>query len=305
MKSTFTYFVLLIAAFCSCTTNQSAKTEADSIQTDVPHDTVKAAEQQTAIAHSVNYAAPVADLKDTDTLFNFLARRELVQGQFSFVSVVTSNFIDVSHLAKERPLLGVLVVSGEGAYAGGRQDVQFATQYAVFAVLEWNENSELQLVDHLDLGKTESQGLYAFEVDGTEMTLAEGRNGVLIHSKSSEEGAGDGGFRRDDVVLYVLMNDKITPVLETNLEDYGFSSDEQGSWEERTSTTEITPLEEATNGLVDLLIRTTTVTNGSTPEEETEQPEEPAEEGTEEPVEENPVFKWTGKSYERYIAANE
>jgi hypothetical protein len=170
-------------------------------------------------------------------------------------------------------------------------------------VFEMNEDGLLQLVDHVDLGSSENFGLYAYGMDGEAIMLSDERYGVLIHNKSSEEGAGDSGFRRDVVSLYVFLKGKITSVFETTVDDFHFSSDEQGSWYESTTTVQIAVLEEKANGLFNLSTVSSTATNGSEPEEaeatEESVPEMQPENPTEPSSDDNTsTLKWNGKEYQ-------
>jgi hypothetical protein len=296
--------IFLVAVF-SCSKASSSTEHVDSTAAVAVQDTL--ANVQPGDSVIINYATPVEGLQGTDTLFNYLARLQLVQGEFQTAEVVTNSFIDTNNLSREG-LIALLVITGEGEYNGGRENIQFATQHALLAVFEWTKEGSLVLVDHLDLGTSENFGLYAYDVGGEALMLSDDRYGVLIHNKSSEEGAGDGGFRKDVVSLYVFVKGKITAVFETTVNDFQFSSDEQGSWYESTTTVQVTVLEEKTNGLFDLGTVSSTVTNGSEPEEEEsgeesapqQEPENPTEPSSED---NNATFKWNGEAYE--LAVND
>lgn len=306
MKFYLPGIMILMIAFSSCgIRSNSSDIVADDSAREVTDDTLtNVYGDEHDEDDSVALAVPDQSLKDADTLFNFLARLQLVKGEFESVEVVTNSFVDPGNL-KSGDLIAVVVTSGEGEYIGGREDIGFATQHALLAVLQWNEKEQLELVDHLDLGSTESMGLYAYTVESDAFMLAEDRYGVLVHNKSSEEGAGDSGFRRDDVTLYVLLNGKITAVFENTIDDFHFSSDEQGSWYESTTTVVVTALEEKTNGLFNIGTQASTVTSGSEPEGESEPAEEPAVESN--PDEEGPaddgsaIFKWNGERYQEVV----
>lgn len=281
--------LVLVTAF-SCGKRSASSEIVDSAALEVAQDTLENTEDNR------NFAQPVDGLQGVDTLFNHLARLQLLQGEFESAQIITNAFIDPATLSGDG-LIAALVTTGEGEYNGGRENIQFATQHAVLAVFKQSDDG-LTMLNSLDLGSSENFGLYACDISGEALMLSEERYGVLIHQTSYEEGAGDSGFRKDDVSLYVLLNNEITLAFETTIDDFQFSSDEQGSWYESTTTVELATPGEKTNGLFDLSTVSSTATNGSEPEEDEiamvpENPTEPLSGGT-------ATFKWNGEMYEQF-----
>ena len=297
MKFISAFAVLLLFVTFSCSKNSTTSETVDSSALAIDQGMIVGNAED-----SVTYAQPVEGLQGVDTLFNYLARLQLLQGEFESAEIITSSFIDPKASSRDG-LIALLVTTGEGQYNGGRENIQFATQHALLAVFDKTEKG-LVLLSSLDLGSSENFGLYAYEIAGEALMLSNERYGVLIHNKSSEEGAGDSGFRKDVVSLYVFLNNVISPVLETTIDDFQFSSDEQGSWYESTTTVQLAALEEKTNGLFDLSTVSSTATNGSEPEgdEATEEsvPEMEPENPTDPSSDNNTAtFKWNGETYQQ------
>ena len=312
MTASRTTLFLTLALFISCGTQKSDSSENDS--TAVAHKEAVTGEPQ---AESDAPASEVdASLNASDTLYNVLARAGALQGEFIALSVVTENFLDANSLDKSRNLLAVIVWTGAGEYQGARDGFDYETEFATLAVFEETENG-YKIIDHAAVGESYNHGLVGGTTEAESLQLSEEQFAVITHAQSSEEGAGDYGFRKDEASIYVLLNNKISSVFEFTPDDYVFSSNEMGSSADRTITSELSVLEEMTKGLFDIQLNTTQTENISeepSEEEDTESPEEseePAEESeeqedaaeseeTESGEEENPitVYKWNGTKYE-------
>lgn len=219
-------------------------------------------------------------LTNTDTLFNMLARLDAVHGSFVAAEKITENFIDAANPESKRVFIAFLIQSGEGEYGGMHSDVAFETIFSVLAIFEMADD-ELTYVTHAEVDVSSSGGLILSTAEAEQIKLAEEKYGVLVHSKSSEEGAGDSGFRRDDASLHVLMDGKIEVVFKETLDDFSFASNETDSYGEQTTTVELTVLDSKTNGLFDIQTVRTTSGNSWTEVEE----EEPAADESDESAE--------------------
>jgi hypothetical protein len=228
--------------------------------------------------------------RDNETFFKALVEKKFVAGELIDISFITEDFASVERDDSAK-LSVALIRSGEGTYAGAREDIQYATIHCLLVVFT-SVGEEQVFRDFLSLGDVESQGLISGDIEAEEIKIAGDKAAALIHFKSSEEGAGDYGFRKDDVALYVFSKGKLTSVLEANLDDFQFSSDEQGSYSERTSTTEFKVLETQTKGFNDISLLTTTSINVTGEEESTgdasAEPDSPME-----PI----IYKWDGARY--------
>lgn len=295
------FVIILLSVFvlqrCSTSTT-SESTNQDTTSLHKAH-----TEIQSDQALPSSSAVPNTSLTELDTVFNLLVRNESsVKGTFADASVVTESLLNVGNPTATENYLMILVHTGEGEYAGLRDGIKFGTEYSWLVVLK--EIAEgYEYVDHADLGGRESHGLVAEFTEGGELELMPGKFAAIIHSKGSEEGAGDYGYKRDNAQLFALNGDKIIKIFDVNLEDSNFSSNEMGSWSEQTSTTELKSLQSITMGLFDLMTTTVTESRQSDPDEdevesdsEEEQNNEAAssEEDTDDGID---VYVWNGKEY--------
>lgn len=231
--------------------------------------------------------------KDNETFFKALAEKKFIEGELIDISFITEDLVSVDE--NESVQLSVaLIQSGVGEYSGAREGVQYATIHCMLVVFN-RVGGEQVFRDFLSLGDVESQGLVSGDIEAEEIKIAEKKTAVMIHFRSSEEGAGDYGFRKDDAALYVFVKSKLASVLEMNLEDFQFTSDEQGSYSERRSTTEFKVLESKTNGFNDFSLFTsiTTSSSGEAEPTEGEEPESAENESMNEPA----IYKWDGTKY--------
>src|ERR1043165_7959157 len=79
--------LLLLTTF-SCSKNSTTSEVVDSSALAVAQDTLIQTED------TVSYAQPVEGLQGVDTLFNFLAKQKLLQGELQSAEVITTSFID-------------------------------------------------------------------------------------------------------------------------------------------------------------------------------------------------------------------
>lgn len=283
-------FALSITIFFACTTqNKNEATSSDSTAIDT---LVVANASPSETSEPVNWASPVEGLLNADSLFNILARQKRVRGKFEAVTVLTEELLDAGNLTSSRNLLAVLVHSSE-------EENESNTKYAGVAAFE-RQATQVILLDFVNLGGTTSYGLQQNSIDGDSIQLAENKFAVLLHYKSSEEGAGDSGFRKDYGEVHVLLNNKLTKIFETGLEDFGFSSNETDSYYEHTTTTVLTVLPEKTKGLFNLQTNTSTISTGFDETEEGEEAEPPAEDTAEEGEQTDGMrtYQWNGTEYE-------
>jgi hypothetical protein len=239
---------------------------------------------------------PISILENADTLFNIMARQKLLEGEFMGVTVMTESFIDLKAGRKKRNLLAALIETGVGEYTGGREG-SYETTHAVLAVFEQKDEG-LSLVAHANVGEGGGYGLKLFTTTAETVSLMPEGEAVMIHSKSSESGAGDYGFRKDDVSIYILLNDAITSVFETTLEDYQFTSDEQTSTAEQTITSEINVLESITKGMYDIRLFTTTVLSGTGDAEEDGGEQDKSDNTPESEPDPGQLYVWDGRHYQ-------
>jgi hypothetical protein len=304
-----TLFAFALIALSCCTANKQSELS----NSQVKNDTTVTSSSYATTNEEANKTAAVPDstLHEIDTLFNTLAKLNVVHGNFVSVTSITENFLDANDPSSSRQLLAYLIQSGEGQYGGMHEGVPFETVYSVLAIFEDREG-DLNYITHLELAASSSGGLVVSTTEGEEIKLTDGKYGVMIHNKSSEEGAGDSGFRRDEGELYVLVNGKPEKVFQTTLDDFSFASNETDSYGEQTTTVALSVLDSKTNGLFDIQTVKSTTGNSwteeeETPSEESEESDESSEETEEteesEPAEEEvddgvDLYKWNGTSYE-------
>jgi hypothetical protein len=241
---------------------------------------------------SADISQVIANLEGSDTLFNILARLHLLEGELVGITVMTESFVDLNSGPKKRNLLAALIETGVGEYTGSRE-ASHETTHAVLAVFERNLDGVF-LIAHANVGEGGGYGLKLFPTTAETISLAPSAEAVMIHSKSSESGAGDYGFRKDDVSIYILLDNAITSVFETTLDDYQFTSDEQTRTAEQTISSEINILETASKGLFDIRLFTTTVLSRTGQNES----EENNEETNDSEPDSGQLFKWNGSRYQ-------
>ncbi|WP_133259623.1 hypothetical protein [Pseudochryseolinea flava] len=229
--------------------------------------------------------------KDNETFFKALVEKKFVAGELIDITFITENLVSVEE-GESAQLSVALIQSGEGEYVGGREGIQYATVHCMLVVFK-KVGEEQVFRDFVSLGDVESQGLVSGSIEGEEIKITDDNAAVLIHFKSSEEGAGDYGFRKDDASLYVFVKSKLTSVLEMTLEDYQFSSDEHGDYSERSSVTEIKVLDSKSNGLYDISLHTT-VNVSVTKDEESYDGNDAIEEAPVDPI----TYRWDGVKYQ-------
>ena len=280
----------------ACSTSPNDTKSADSL--DLTSDSIHSGIQGDTT--HVQWSKPDPNLRNADTLFNVLARKEVLEGEFVALTVMTESFLDIRSSGPGRKLLAAFVQTGEGQYSGLREGQTYETIHSVLGVFERKDESYV-LVAFADLGNGGDYGLKLYVTEAESMTLAPDRDAVMIHSRSSASGAGDYGFRRDDVSVYILLNNVVTSIIETTLEDYQFSSDEQTSMAEQTITTELSVLETMTKGLHDIRLVTTTV--GSSTAEESPKGNEKVKKNVEsgEKNDGEVIYKWSGEHYDQVL----
>jgi hypothetical protein len=229
--------------------------------------------------------------KDNETFFRALVEKKFVTGELIDIVFITENLVSVDE-GEPVKLSVALIKSGEGMYSGARAEIQYATIHCLLVVFKWVGDEQV-FRDFLSLGDVESQGLISGDIEAEEIKIAGDKTAVLIHFKSSEEGAGDYGFRKDDAALYAFVKGKLSSVLEMTLDDFQFSSDEQGSYSERTSTTEFKVLETQSNGFYDVWLLTTTSISVTGEEQAADINTSPEREDDIAPV----IYKWDGNRY--------
>jgi len=281
---------LLMFIILSC--NQKDKMGTHAVADSTSQGTTTIPSGPAEITKVPNWSIPVVDVSGIDSLFNILARKQIVRGTLGSVTLITNMLLDPSVLNDSRNLLAVLVLSGEGE---GYQ-TQFATEYSILAVFE-QRDGQVTLVDYADLGETTNYGLQMFSTEADSIMLAENRFAILLHNKSSEEGAGDSGYRRDFAQLYILVNNKLTNVFERTLDDFSFASNESDYYRETTITTTLTVLPEKTNDLFNIEVVTVGDKREISNEEDTES-EAVAEEAQSEEAGDG-KYQWSGKVYEK------
>jgi hypothetical protein len=293
MKNSLAWAVLLSVGVAACTISQPATTETKNVSDSIAQskDSVSTTEDLSAFLNST--------LKDADTLFNALVQKNIINGEFESVTVITENLIDVAGTRSDG-YMAALVCSGEGQYGGINPEIKFATVHVYLAVFELKDD-RYELLTAIPVGDTGGHGLYASFATSEELKISEDQFAAMVHFNSSEEGAGDYGFRKDEADVYVLKNKNIVKAITVTFEDFQFSSDEQGSYAERTITSTLSILDTKTNGLFDLSINTTETSSGSEPEESEEAPSETDNiEADESSPETGPsLYKWDGTRYER------
>jgi hypothetical protein len=230
--------------------------------------------------------------KDNETFFKALVEKKFVAGELIDIAFITDNLVSDGGTDPSKYSVA-LIRSGEGTYAGPREGIQYATIHCLLAVFK-QVNEEQLFRDFRSLGDVESQGLISGDIEAEPIEISGNHHAVLIHFKSSEEGAGDYGFRKDDASLYVFVNNKLTSVLDVTLDDFEFSSDEQGSYRERTRMTEFKILETQTDGFNDISLLTTTSISVTGEEESTD--ETPSADASAEATSPT-VYKWNGARY--------
>jgi len=271
----------LVALLLACKTKPSDDHLSDSVKTAV----------DSIVSSSVNENVVYEDATsaEADSLFNTLVRNGIIQGEFSgFVQV--DNFIDADHLDGSRNLLAGFFQAGEGEYTGIREGQTYATVHSVLAIFESTETG-YRLVDYITADDGAISNLVISSTEAEAIQLTSTLSAVMLHSKSSEEGAGDSGYNRDNAEIYVLLNDKITSVLQIALEDSGFSSNEIDAYYQYSNTSQLEILDIGTNGLFDLKVTTTSTSSGT--EEEESDTQESTEEENQGPV----IYKWNGNQY--------
>ena len=281
MKSLLLSLSGIILFSCS-SPNKGDTLSADSTTTD-------SAVAVTTVAEKTNWSTPVSGLSGSDTLFNFLARKKIVQGEFGDVSILTDKLIDPGNLMNEKRHLAVLVHSGEGA----GYNTKFASLYTVLAVFELQADQVI-MIDAVNLGEATSYGIKTGVTEGDSVMLAENEFAARVHYRDAEEGAGDSGYRRESAEVYVLLNNRLVKVFESDIEDFSFASDEQSYYRETTITTTLTVLTEKTNGLFNLQI--TTSRTGTELEEDQPTKSESGESVNEEKKRDG-IYQWNGKAY--------
>lgn len=237
---------------------------------------------------TTNGSTPVLDAAGKDSLFNILVRKKVVRGEFEGVKLITNRVLDAAKPDDTRNLLAVLVLTSLTPIENNYGTIQ----YAVLAIFEQHDDS-VSVVDFADLGEGGSYGIRESHTEADSMMLAENRFAIVVHNKSSEEGAGDSGYRKDDAELYFLINNKLTKIFECTIDDFYFVSNESDSYYERTSTTTIAPQPEKSKGLFNLKV--TTVTDQRAITEESDD----SEDKEDKLKNEDGLFKWNGKSYEK------
>jgi hypothetical protein len=220
----------------------------------------------------------------------------LLEGELMGVTVMTESFIDINPGHGKRDLLAALIETGVGEYTGLREG-SYETTHAVLAVFE-QKDGDYSLVAQTNVGDGGGYGIKLFTTTGETVSLMPGGEAVMVHSKSSESGAGDYGFRKDDVSIYILVNNSITSVFETTLEDYQFTSDEQTSTAEQTITSEINVLESITKGLYDIRLFTTTVLSRTGDDSEGEAEKESKDKIPDPEPDTGQLFAWDGSHYQ-------
>lgn len=266
---------------------------ADSTTTDSVSTTSSVVTETPAVT---NWSTPVSDVSGADSLFNLLARKQIVRGTFGDVDVLTDQFIDPDNLSNSKKLLAVLVHSGEGE----GYNTQFATLYTVLAVFE-QQADQVALIDFVDLGEGGSYGIQQSTTEGDSVMLAENKFAARVHYLASEEGAGDSGYRKESAEVYVLLSNKLVKVFESDLEDFSFASNEEDYYRETTITTTFQVLPEKTKNLFNLQIST----SGSRTElEEGEDAKNENAESMDEDKMRDGIYQWNGKVYE-WVKENE
>ncbi|MEO7990983.1 MAG: hypothetical protein ABI663_15655 [Chryseolinea sp.] len=276
-------FLILILLSCSQKEKPDALAAADS----TIHDTTTIPQSPTEIAKAPNWSAPVVDITGVDSLFNILARKQIVRGTLGDVALITNKLLDPAALNDSRNLLAVLIHSGEGE---GYQ-TEFETEYSILAVFE-QRDGQVTLLDYADLGEVTNYGLQKFSMEADSIMLAENRFAIMVHNKSSEEGAGDSGYRRDFAQLYVFLNNKLINVFEKTIDDFSFASDESDYYRETTITTTLTILPEKTNDLFNIQVTTVGDNREISDKEDTESKDATEEAG-------DGKYQWNGKVYEK------
>ena len=283
---------LLIVLSCTQKDNLNTRTADDArIQDTITADTTTIPLSPTENTVVTNWSTRVADASGADSLFNILVRKQIVRGTLDRVTLITDKLLDPAGLTDSRSLLAVLVHSGEGE---GYQ-TKFATAYSVLAVFEQHDD-HVTLVDYADLGEVTNYGLQQASTEADSIMLAENHFAIVIHNKSSEEGAGDSGYRRDFAQIYIVLNNKLTNVFEKTIDDFSFASNESDYYRETTITTTLTVLPEKTNGLFNIQV-TTAGDNRVISEEEDTESQYPTEEAKSEASDGR--YQWNGKVYEK------
>jgi hypothetical protein len=257
-------FLIAIISISACTpteTNQAAQSTAENEKVDNPnvgHDT-----NPVEVNASHNFEGI-----DAESLTAELLKLNPMQGTVISSETAAEKFLDVSNVEGTRELLAIWIQTGAGEYQGAHER-DYQTVYSRLAVFEIVD-TVTKLIDIKDF-ESGSQGLYVYEETIETYELAQGRQAIVVHHESSEQGAGDSGFSTDEIEVFAIKDNKLHSIFTTTLNESSFSSDEMGSYAESKTTRELKVLSSKTNGLFDFSIYTKTYATSFEEPEETEE----------------------------------
>jgi hypothetical protein len=278
---TFRHFASIVVCVLTfaCTppeSNQSATNAENQAggQTDVGHVASKEVQVETTYNFKGTDAAELtAELLEISSMDGSLISSE----------IITHDVLDVSAPGGERELIAIWIQTGAGEYQGTRER-EYQTVYSRLAVFE-RADTVTALLNLKDF-ESVSQGLYLYEQTVETFDLTATHQAIVIHHLSSEEGAGDSGFSKDEIEVYAIKENELYTIFSTPLNESSFSSDEMGSYSESNTTRELKILEESSNGLFDISIYAVTSETSFEEPEETEELDSESQPDSEESSEE-------------------
>ena len=273
MKPTLT--LIVFACIFACAPSESSQSSSDIAAT---NEAKENADQLDSLIYTYNFVG-----SDATQLADELQKINPMQGSLMGSEIISEKVLDVTDINGERELFAIWIKAGAGEYQGNRES-EYQTVYSRLAVFE-TADTVTTLVSLKDF-ESQSQGLYLYEETVETFDLTSSRQAIVIHHMSSEEGAGDSGFSKDEIEVYAIKDNELYSIFSTPLNESSFSSDEMGSYSESNTTRELKILEESTNGLFDISIYAVTSETSFEEPEETEELDSESQPASEENAEE-------------------
>lgn len=151
--------------------------------------------------------------------------------------------------------LVAMVTSSDSTY-----EYESAWGFRSHLVIFEQASDSLRLVDQVELPSSSQYNLVSSDMSTSSYDIHDSGSAVAVSSSGKEEGAGDSGYNKEHLDLYILIEDKLTKILEADTRDDSFSScecdDEDGYYESNKSAT-VTILDSSSEHFFDIRVEET------------------------------------------------
>jgi hypothetical protein len=226
--------LFIIAIVVNCTSPSEKNSGADSLSAS----SQRTPENTTLVEADVVTEEPVffgsVPFNNSVERESYLALEKL-QGKIFEGYTVNLNLLSVNSKNPDATLV-VMITSSDSTYEY-ETNWSFRSHLVVFE--QWDDS--LRLIDQIELPSTSQYHLTSSGVTVGSYEIHDAGSAVSVTSFGKEEGAGDSGYNKEHLDLYILLEDKLTKILAIDTRDDSFSSceceDEDGYYESNKSAT--------------------------------------------------------------------